>query len=298
MVKKSTALMGAAVLALVAVGGGWWWFSRDDAPQQRWRTAKIERGPITATVSASGAVNPVTQVSVGTQVSGQIQELFVDFNSPVKAGQLIARIDPTTFVADVTRARAELDRAVADAERVARERLRVAEALGLNTTLERLIQMPGSRVINYEPSLMLALDEACRLQCRLSIETRTNAYQIRTGQFPEAPISVYFTVRQYWGHTPGLSFVDSFRHQRTIGEELLQQVRSQLGPEAHIVFAASSRLGWNSELEDFSAPVPTTAPRYDPHGNVSFTNMVCFFIHSPHACLLTELKIRLPNSPG
>ena len=49
---------------------------------------------------------------------------------------------------------------------------------------------------------MLALDDGCRLQCRLSIETRTNAYQIRTGQFPEAPISVYFTVRQYWGRQP------------------------------------------------------------------------------------------------
>ena len=70
----------------------------------------------------------------------------------------------------------------------------VAEALGLNTTLESLLQMPGSKVINYEPSLMLALDDACRLQCRLNIETRTNAYQVRTGQFPDAPISVYFTV--------------------------------------------------------------------------------------------------------
>ena len=51
----------------------------------------------------------------------------------------------------------------------------VAEALGLNTTLENLLQMPGSRVINYEPSVMLALDESCRLQCRMSIETRTNS---------------------------------------------------------------------------------------------------------------------------
>src|SRR6516225_1646852 len=55
----------------------------------------------------------------------------------------------------------------------------VAEALGMNTTLENLMQLPNSRVINYEPSLMLALDEACRLQCRLSIETRTNAFQVR-----------------------------------------------------------------------------------------------------------------------
>jgi hypothetical protein len=97
----------------------------------------------------------------------------------------------------------------------------VAEALGLNTTLENLLQMPGSRVINYEPSLMLALDESCRLQCRMSIETRTNAYQIRTGQFPEAPISVYFTVRQYWGRQPYKTFVESYQNQRRVCQELV-----------------------------------------------------------------------------
>ena len=97
----------------------------------------------------------------------------------------------------------------------------VAEALGLNTTLESLLQLPGSRVINYEPSLMLALDDACRLQCRLSIETRTNAYQIRTGQFPEAPISVYFTIRQYWGRQPFKEFVESYRNQRRLLVELV-----------------------------------------------------------------------------
>jgi hypothetical protein len=104
----------------------------------------------------------------------------------------------------------------------------VAEALGLNTTLENLLQLPGSRVINYEPSLMLALDENCRLQCRLSIETRTNAYQIRTGQFPEAPISVYFTVRQYWGRQPYKDFVESYRHQRRLCQELV---------DAHVIAA-------------------------------------------------------------
>jgi hypothetical protein len=97
----------------------------------------------------------------------------------------------------------------------------VAEALGLNTTLENLLQLPGSRVINYEPSLMLSLDEACRMQCRLAIETRTNAYQIRTGQFPEAPISVYFTVRQYWGRQLAKSFVESYQNQRKICQELI-----------------------------------------------------------------------------
>src|SRR5205085_9502937 len=99
----------------------------------------------------------------------------------------------------------------------------VAEALGLNTTLESLLGMPGSRVINYEPSLMLALDEGCRLQCRLSIETRTNAYQIRTGNFPEAPISVYFTVRQYWGRQPYKTFGESYQNQRRLCQELVDQ---------------------------------------------------------------------------
>ena len=97
----------------------------------------------------------------------------------------------------------------------------VVEALGLNSTLENLIQMPGNRVINYEPSLMLSLDEDCRLQCRLSIETRTNAYQIRTGQFPEAPISVYFTVRQYWGRMAGRTFGEAYHAQRKVCQELV-----------------------------------------------------------------------------
>src|SRR5437660_3455926 len=83
------------------------------------------------------------------------------------------------------------------------------------------MQMPGAKVINYEPSLMLALDEACRLHCRLSIETRTNAFQVRTGQFPEAPISVYFTVRQYWGRQPFKTFAESCQNQRQICQGLL-----------------------------------------------------------------------------
>src|SRR5579885_758486 len=100
----------------------------------------------------------------------------------------------------------------------------VAEALGLNTTLESLLQMPGSRVLNFEPSLTLALDDACRLQCRLSIETRTNAYQVRTGEFADDQISVYFTVRQYWGTGPEQTFLDSFGRQRTIGEEAVEKL--------------------------------------------------------------------------
>lgn len=100
-------------LLFVALGaaGAWWWLQRDAAAAVQYRTAKIERGPLSATVSASGSVNPVTQVSVGTQVSGQIKELLVDFNSEVKAGQLIAQIDPETFDYRVRQAQADVDAA-------------------------------------------------------------------------------------------------------------------------------------------------------------------------------------------
>jgi hypothetical protein len=99
----------------------------------------------------------------------------------------------------------------------------VAEALGLGSALDGLIELREARVINFEPSITISLDESCRLQCRLSIETRTNAFQIRTGEFPEEQISVYFTVRQYWGTGPDRSFLDSFRKQRAIGEEIVHE---------------------------------------------------------------------------
>jgi HlyD family secretion protein len=101
-------IIGLAVLAL-AGGGAWWYKNKQTGEAVQYRTSKLERGNLQASVSASGAVNPVTQVSVGTQVSGQIKELYVDFNSEVKAGQLIALIDPETFEYRVRSAQADLD---------------------------------------------------------------------------------------------------------------------------------------------------------------------------------------------
>jgi hypothetical protein len=96
----------------------------------------------------------------------------------------------------------------------------VAEALTSGTPLEGLTQVPGARVLHYQPTLMMALDDGCQLQCRMSIETRTNAYQVRTGNFPESPITVYFTVRQFWGKQPFKSFVESYHNQRRVLDEL------------------------------------------------------------------------------
>ena len=100
----------------------------------------------------------------------------------------------------------------------------VAEALGVGSAFEGMLEVPtAKKVVNFEPSLTVALDDSCQLQARLSIETRTSAYQIRTGEFGDDQISLYLTIRQYWGQGPDLSFVESFRRQREIGEELLER---------------------------------------------------------------------------
>ena len=85
----------------------------------------------------------------------------------------------------------------------------VAEALGVNPSSERMLEIPGVTVINYEPSLTIALDEDCRVQCRLSVETRTNAYQVRTGDYPEEQLSVYVTARQYGSLSPDHTFCET-----------------------------------------------------------------------------------------
>ena len=98
----------------------------------------------------------------------------------------------------------------------------VAEALGTTTSLDKIITLPNCKIIGFEPTLLFTLDDACRLQCRLSIETRTTAYHVRTGSFPEAPITVYFTVRQYWSRSPYKTFLESYRNQRRHLQELLE----------------------------------------------------------------------------
>ena len=103
-----SAAIVAAILAAGAAAFGWW-SARGSVPD--YRLAKIERGGITAAVSATGTVNPVTAVQVGSQVSGQVLEIYVDFNSEVKKNQVIARIDPQSFALRVSQAMADLEAA-------------------------------------------------------------------------------------------------------------------------------------------------------------------------------------------
>jgi HlyD family secretion protein len=120
----------AALIAAVAVGGaGAWyaWQSGADDGEVKYRLAKVERGPMAAVVAASGTLNAVTTVQVGSQISGQVKEIHADFNTPVKKGQVIARIDPATFELRVNQARADLD-AAESAVAVARSGLAAQQA--------------------------------------------------------------------------------------------------------------------------------------------------------------------------
>ena len=102
------AVGGIAVAAAVAGVYGWWGAG---ASVPEYRLAKVERGAISSVVSATGTLNPVVSVQVGSQISGQIKEIYVDFNSAVKKGQVIARIDPDTFALRVNQAMADVESA-------------------------------------------------------------------------------------------------------------------------------------------------------------------------------------------
>ena len=82
----------------------------------------------------------------------------------------------------------------------------LAEVLGMSPALERMAEIPGATLLGAEPVLQLALDERCRVQCRLNFEPRTTAYHVRTNEFPEEQLSVYLTVRRYGGLDADESF--------------------------------------------------------------------------------------------
>ena len=101
----------SVVIVAALVGAGVWayLYTQSGGSAPKYRLARVERGPLTAAVSATGTLNAVVIVQVGSQVSGQIKALNVDFNSIVKKNQVIARIDPDIFEAKVQQAQADLD---------------------------------------------------------------------------------------------------------------------------------------------------------------------------------------------
>jgi HlyD family secretion protein len=116
-IRRSLVIITVAVLAVLAVAS---WFLLRKTPDNTTETfslAAVKRGDIISTVSATGTLSPTVTVQVGSQVSGTIQKIYVDFNSQVKKGQLIAQIDPALFKASLAEAEASVKSAVAAAEK-------------------------------------------------------------------------------------------------------------------------------------------------------------------------------------
>jgi HlyD family secretion protein len=150
--------IGLTLAALVlGAGASYYWLqSRDGDSEPRYRVAKAERGSLSAVVVASGTLNAVTTVQVGSQISGQVKEIFADFNTAVKKDQVIAQIDPSTFELRVNQARADLDSAegavavaraglAAQQAEVARVKLTLAEA---QRDVERKKQLVDKKFIS------------------------------------------------------------------------------------------------------------------------------------------------------
>jgi HlyD family secretion protein len=110
---KWTVILGVAI---VVIGGSIWYFRRGHDTAPDYQTVAVARGDVIQIVTATGTLNPVVNVTVGSQVSGRISKLNVDFNSIVKSNEVIAEIDPQTYQAQVAQASADLANAKANLE--------------------------------------------------------------------------------------------------------------------------------------------------------------------------------------
>jgi HlyD family secretion protein len=167
------------ILSVVAVGLAIWgyvFFSGERKPQIRYRTASVERGPVISTVTATGTINPVTTVQVGSQVSGMIESLHADFNSTVKTGDIVARIDPFPYrakrdqaVANLANAKASLVKARVDLSQRKRELDRVQVLLKQQFVSQNEVDVA---VTAHEGAIaQLAVAEAAIKQAEATVES-------------------------------------------------------------------------------------------------------------------------------
>lgn len=124
----------AAVAAVIA--GGVWYFNSNHSGTPQYQTVLVTRGGLTNVVTATGTLNPVTNVTVGSQISGIIQTLYADWNSPVKANQVVAQLDPATYKAAVAQAEGDLANSKANLELTSIEAKRATELFKNNLIAE------------------------------------------------------------------------------------------------------------------------------------------------------------------
>ena len=104
----SRIVLGIAVLAVLGAGVWYWKGRQAKAEEGAYRTAQVERGNIRVAISATGTLSAISTVTVGSQISGQVTDVLVDYNSPVKKGDVLARINPKTYEAQIEQGTAQI----------------------------------------------------------------------------------------------------------------------------------------------------------------------------------------------
>ncbi|MCG6934141.1 MAG: efflux RND transporter periplasmic adaptor subunit [Gallionella sp.] len=127
---RSPLALTALAAIVIAAGIAYYWLHNADAPPQ-YRTQTVERGDVSQTVSANGTINPVTLVSVGTQVSGTVKKLYVDFNSKVKKGQILLELDDSLLAAQLKQSEANVESAQASFDLAAANEKRTSDLFAL-----------------------------------------------------------------------------------------------------------------------------------------------------------------------
>ena len=99
----------------------------------------------------------------------------------------------------------------------------IAESLLVDSPLTCLTEESGARAVDFQPTVTVALSDDCRLQARIDVVTRTNSYQVRTGDYSDEVISVYLIIRRYWGDRPRDPMHEMFKQMAEKAEALCTQ---------------------------------------------------------------------------
>jgi HlyD family secretion protein len=191
------------LLLLVLMGSGlaygYGWYRQNNGPLStvpEFECQKVTRGDLAQTITASGELNPVTKVEISSQISGIMQTLLVDFNSPVKEGQVVAKLDAATYEANVIIADGNLSNAKAELElaRISEERARKLRKDNLNPMAEydlALAQLHKAEaaVQNSEGSLKKAQIDLARCTIRSPIDGMVIYRNVNVGQTVAASLS-------------------------------------------------------------------------------------------------------------
>jgi HlyD family secretion protein len=154
------------ILSFLALGlgiGGYYYFFQNKKESVKYKTARVEKGNLIFMVSATGIINPLINVQVGTQVSGIIRAIHVDYNSEVKKDQIIAELDPSTFQAQVTQASANLESARASLKNVE------ADMANISASIENAQANLKSAKANVEKAQVAVKDAEQTLQRRMEL---------------------------------------------------------------------------------------------------------------------------------